>query len=110
MISLHVYLTPKPGKDRELEAAITDEWLAAMAEQPGFVRAALLRPSPAEELAKLGAARPAHAFEVVAFWRSEQERLAWVARPVHDRVFKPVVALAASVSFTVQTVARGWKV
>ena len=109
MITLHVYLTPKPGKDRELKTAING-WLEAMAEQPGFVRAALLRQAPAEDLVKLGAARPGHAFEVVVFWRSEQERLAWVARPVHDRVFKPVVALAASVSFTVQNVARGWKV
>lgn len=110
MISLHVYLTPKPGNESELEASIRDSWMAAMAEQPGFVNAALLRPVPEADLRKLGANRPLHVYEVVAFWRSEQERLAWVARPVHDRVFKPVVELAASVSFVVQTVAAGWKI
>lgn len=110
MISLHVYLTPKPGRDRELEASIRDSWMAAMAEQPGFVSAALLRPLPEIELRKLGANRPLHVYEVVAFWRSEQERLAWVARPIHDRVFKPVVELSASMSFVVQSVAASWKI
>lgn len=110
MISLHVYLTPRPGKDSELETSIRDTWLAAMAEQPGFVSAAMLRPLPEVDLKKLGANRPLHVYEVVAFWRSEQERLAWVARPIHDRVFKPVVELSATVSFVVQTVAAGWKI
>lgn len=110
MISLHVYLSPKAGAESQLEAAIVDSWLAAMADQPGFVSAALLKPLPDGDLRKLGAARPAHTFEVVAFWKSEQERLAWVARPIHDRVFKPVVELSATVSFVVQTVAAGWKI
>jgi hypothetical protein len=109
MISLHVYLNPKPGKQIELETVITGIWLAAMAEQPGFVRAALLRPLPEADLRKLGANKPLHALEVVAFWRSERERLAWVARPIHDRVFKPVVELSASVSFVVQDVVHNWK-
>ena len=108
MISLHVYLTPKAGKERELEAAITDTWIAAMAQQPGFVSAALLTPLPEGDLKKLGATRPQHTFEVLAFWNSEQERLEWVARPIHDRVFLPVVALADSVSFTVQQVEHAW--
>ena len=81
MISLHVYMTPKANKEGELEAGIRDKWMAAMSEQRGFLRAALLKPFPDEELDKLQAAKPASTFETVAFWRTEEERLAWVARP-----------------------------
>ncbi len=108
MISLHVYLKTEAEKAEMLQAAIQDTWLQAMSEQPGFVSAAILTPFPDDALADLEAVRPEHTFEVVSFWRSEKERLAWVARPIHDQVFIPVMDLAASVSFTVQTVAREW--
>ena len=48
MISLHVYMTPKANRDSELEAGIRDKWIAAMSEQPGFLRAALLKPFPSD--------------------------------------------------------------
>ena len=110
MISLHVYLVPKPGKEAELETAIRDGWIAAMSEQPGFLRAAILKPFADDALANLGASKPLHTFEVVSFWRSEKLRLEWVARPIHDEVFVPVVELSESVNFTLQTVAKGWKI
>ena len=108
MISLHVYMTPKANKEGELEAGIRDKWVAAMSEQPGFLRAALLKPFPDEELDKLQAAKPTSTFETVAFWRTEEERQAWVARPVHDQVFDPLLELAGDVSYTLQTVERDW--
>ena len=70
MITLHVYLTAKPGKESEVEATIRDSWIKAMAEQPGFLHAALLRPFSDEELDALGAMKPSHTFEVVSFWPS----------------------------------------
>lgn len=108
MMSLHVYMTPKANKESELEAGIRDEWMAAMSEQPGFLRAALLTPFPDDELEALQAARPTSTFETVAFWRTEEERLAWVARPIHDRVFNPLLELADDVSYTLQTVEHDW--
>ena len=108
MISLHVYMNPKADKDRELEAGIRDKWMAAMSEQPGFLRAVLLKPFPDDELDKLHAAKPTSTFETVAFWRSEEERQAWVARPIHDQVFNPLLELADDVSYTLQTVERDW--
>lgn len=108
MITLHVYLTPKGGKHDELETAIRDSWIAAMSEQPGFLRAAILTPFPDEELDRLQAFKPKHTFEVVSLWRSERERLEWVARPVHDRVFVPILELSEDVSFTVNNVTHGW--
>lgn len=105
MITLHVYMNPKPGKESELETGIVDKWLVAMAEQPGFVGAAVLRPMPEEHLNELGARKPESAFEVLSFWRSEEERLAWVARPIHNEVFLPLLDLA-EVSFTVKDAAH----
>ena len=110
MITLHVYMNPRPGKSAELEAGIRDSWLAAMAEQPGFVSAAVLKPFADEALYALQAAKPGHRFEIVAFWRSEQERLEWVARPIHDQVFLPLLELADDVSFTLKDVTSVWNV
>ena len=108
MISLHVYMTPNANKEGELEAGICDKWIAAMSKQPGFLRAALLKPFPDDELDKLQAAKPATTFETVAFWRTEEERQAWVARPIHDQVFDPLLKLADEVSYTLQTVEHDW--
>ena len=109
MITLHVYLTPKPGKLGEFETQVRDKWLAAMAEQPGFLNAAMLTPFSDDALTNLGAEKPSHAFEVLSFWRSEKERLEWVARPIHDEVFLPLLELA-DISFTLKNVNQSWNV
>ena len=108
MISLHVYLTPAAGKEGELDSAVRDRWMAAMADQPGFINAAVLKPFAEGELAKLEAMVPSHYVEVVSFWRSEEERLAWAARPIHDEVFNHVTAAADSVTYTLQTAEESW--
>jgi antibiotic biosynthesis monooxygenase (ABM) superfamily enzyme len=109
MISLHVTMTAKPGKEAALEAAIRDSWIAAMAKQPGFLHAALLKPFPDDALDALGALKPSHAFEIISFWESEKLRLEWVARPIHDQVFMPLLELAESVAFTLQSVVHRWQ-
>ena len=107
MISLHVYLTPKEGNKKALESAIRDKWIAAMAEQPGFASAAMVTPFPDEEFTKLEAFKP-QTYEVVSFWRSESERKAWVARPVHDQVWSQVESAADSITYALQTVVHSW--
>ena len=104
MISLHVYITPKVGRATELNKAVHDGWFAAMAEQPGFLSAAVLAPYSDDELAALGASKPGSAMEAVAFWDTEAQRAAWAERPIHDRVFNPVIDAAESLSYTLQTV------
>ena len=108
MISLHVYLTPAAGKEAELDSAISDAWMTAMAEQPGFISGAVLKPFSDDALAALQASVPEHAIDVVAFWTFEEERLAWVARPIHDEVFEKVLAAAEGVSHTLQTAHDSW--
>ena len=96
-----------------LDAAVSDGWLPAMAEQPGFISAAVVKPFADEELEALEALqafKPEAAMEVVCFWRSEKERVEWVARPIHDEVFAKVMEAAASASHTLQTVERSWGV
>ena len=69
MITLHVYLTAKAGMEDALDAAVSDGWLPAMAEQPGFISAAVVKPFADEELEALQAFKPEAAMEVVCFWR-----------------------------------------
>ena len=46
MITLHVYLSPKPGREGDLVSATLEKWLPAMSDQPGFVNCALVKPLP----------------------------------------------------------------
>ena len=108
MISLHVYLDPKADQEHQLESAIRDKWMTAMADQPGFLRAALLKPLSERELQEVEAKVPEPAYELVAFWSSESERRAWTQRPIHDEVFSQVQAVAEGISYTLQNVEEGW--
>jgi len=108
MISLNVYLDAKAGKSDQLEVAIRDGWMAEMICQPGFMSAALLKSLPDDQLDVLQAIKPKGEFELVAFWCSEEERAAWVARPIHDEVFGPVIELSENVSYTVQSCQHSW--
>ena len=109
MISLNVYLTPKAGRKNELERAVREVWMEAMAQQPGFLRAAIIAPFGEEVLADLEATKPSYVYEIVSYWNSEEERLAWVARDIHQEVWPHVVKEAAEVSYTLFTVEASWK-
>ena len=101
MITLHVFLIPKTGQAAALQAAIQDTWISAMSDQPGFVQAAMLTPfgdADSEDI------------EIVSYWESEQLRLEWVARPIHDQVFAAIMELAESVSSNVKTVGQTWNI
>ena len=100
MISLNVYLTAKEGQEAVLETAIKDVWIAAMTQQPGFLRATLNTPFSDEDLAALEANKPDFAYEMVSYWRTEQERVEWVARDIHQEVWPQVIEHCADVSYT----------
>ena len=101
MITLHVYLTPKDGKEDALRQAINDPWISTMSEQPGFVQASLLTPFNDDSSEDI---------EVVSYWKSEELRLEWVARPIHDQVFAGIMENAQTISPTVKTVSNKWNV
>ena len=108
MISLHVYVNAKAGQEQQLESAIREKWLTAMADQPGFLKAALLKPLSQEMLDEVEAGAPKDAYEVVSFWTSEIDRRDWVARPIHDQVFAHVIEAAEDVNWTLQNVEESW--
>jgi heme-degrading monooxygenase HmoA len=99
MITLHVYLTPKPGKSDALRAATVDTWIKAMSAQPGFVRASMLTPYEGVD---------SEDFEVVTYWETEEFRRAWVERPIHDEALIPIGELAESIDAVVKVVAHSW--
>ncbi len=109
MITLHVYMAAKDGHEGQLESGIRDCWIAEMAEQPGFLHAALLKPFSDDALDAVSGFKPPHTFEIVSCWESEEKRLEWVARPIHDRVFEPLFEHVAEVRHTLATVEHAWE-
>ena len=106
MIALHVTLTAKAGKKAELETAISEKWLPTMAEQPGFLRSALLKPVYEEEFARICGTTAEHEFEVVAFWESTKHVLSWAKSEVHDDAFAPVLKAGDTFVSALGSVAR----
>ena len=72
-----------------------------MSTQPGFVQAAMLTQFDDESLEDI---------EVISYWESEELRLEWVARPIHDEVFASIMDLAETISPTVKTVSNTWSI
>ncbi len=108
MISLNVYLSAKPGSTAALEHAI-DGWIDAMALQPGFVRAAVVRPYAEDHLKSLEATKPVYEYEVVSYWNSEDDRVAWTKRPIIWEVWPKVEEEAGSLTYTLFDVTQNWK-
>lgn len=86
MITLNMRLTAKPGHGAELLSAICHKWMKAMAKQPGFIRGVLLKPYEGETAAKVGLPEQEFTFEVVSFWKGEEQRAAWAASDIHAEV------------------------
>ena len=72
-----------------------------MSKQPGFVQAATLTQFDDESSEDI---------EVISYWESEELRLEWVARPIHDEVFASIMDLAETISPTVKTVSNTWNI
>ena len=81
-----------------------------MATQRGFLRAAMLKPFPAEELIALDAVNPQHMYEIVAYWKTEVQRVDWTQKPIHEKVWTAVLAASKNVTYTVQTIEQSWNV
>ena len=109
MIVLQIQLSPEQGQEDELEEAVRRRFLPAMSRQPGFVQAYLTRPCSQEVLAAVGARKPSFQFQVTALWNSEEERMAWVARDIHQEVWGEVDGLCAQASALLLDVTQSWR-
>ena len=86
MITLNMRLTAKLGHEDELLSAICDKWMKAMARQSGFIRGVMLKPYEGKAAARIGLPEQEFTFEVVSFWKSEEQRAAWAASDIHAEV------------------------
>ena len=69
----------------------------------------LLKKFDDSSLIKAGGKIPENVFEVISYWNSEEERLSWVAKPIHDQVFNPLIEISEEVTVTLQNVKHVWK-
>lgn len=109
MIALDVYFSAKSGDNAGLEQVIVDVWMEAMRQQPGFIHATLMTPLSQEALDAMGAVRPPFSHEVISFWESEELRMEWVGRDIHQEVWPQVEAQAEMIVFTVSNCDQNWK-
>ena len=107
MIVLNVYIEPIKGSEDDLKRAISG-WIEAMSQQPGYICAHLFKKFPDDVLESMDAKIPESEYELVAFWLTEEQRLNWVALPIHDEVFAPVLELSENVEWTVHNVDQEW--
>ena len=90
-VSLHGVFWTTAGQQRRLEDAASD-WYAAMSSNAGFLGGVVQRPNAESRAAPWGGAT--HAIETTSFWRTEQDRVAWVLTTPHDPVFASVTEQA----------------
>ena len=74
-IELHIYLTAKPGQDKELERLYREEFYPAVSRQPGFISSELMRKPNSNDYVLR------HTF------KTEELRMKWVATPEHQKAW-----------------------
>jgi heme-degrading monooxygenase HmoA len=86
-IELHIYLTAKPGQEKEVERLYREEFYPAVSRQPGFVSSELMRrPNSSDYVLR-------HTFQ------SEELRLKWVATAEHQKAWPRLTALCSKAAW-----------
>jgi heme-degrading monooxygenase HmoA len=86
-IELHIYLTAKPGQEKEIERLYREEFYPAVSRQEGFLFSELMRkPNSSEYILR-------HTF------RTEELRLKWVATPEHQKAWPRLTALSSNTTW-----------
>ncbi len=86
-IELHIYLTTRPGQEKELERLYRDEFYPAVSRQPGFISSELMhKPHSHEYILR-------HTFH------SEELRMKWVATPEHQKAWPHLTSLSEKTSW-----------
>lgn len=86
-IELHVDLAVDPAKGREMIDVFHKTFRPAASRQPGFIDAKMLK----FRAPKRGEAPPGANYRFVLVFATEEQRLAWVATPVHQKTW-PLIA------------------
>ncbi len=86
-IELHIYLSAKPGQDKELERLYREEFYPAVKRQPGFIATELMRKPNSNDYVLR------HTF------RTEEMRLKWVATPEHQKAWPRLTAVSSNTTW-----------
>ncbi len=86
MITLHIYLTTKPGRGKELEALYHEAYVSAITSQAGFRSTMLMRAYDSETT-----------YEIDICFDNEAQRQAWAEGAAHAETWPQVPALCDEV-------------
>lgn len=100
MIRLVVNLRVPESAADDLERYYVDTYAPMLAQQPGFVSAALGKIYSDESLQEIDAERPESNYQLSLDFQTEESRRAWVSDPRHDPAWGHVVQLAEQVRHT----------
>jgi len=94
-IQLHVELELAPGKDAELVKNFNTVFKPVISKQPGFVDVKLLkmRSVPVGD-------KPKSAWRLLISFRTEEQRITWVATDDHQRVWPSIEKLLTGKKFS----------
>lgn len=93
MVTLHIYLTTKPGQGKALEQLYHEAYVPAISKQNGFRSTTLLRAYESE-----------NQYEIDIVFESETQRSAWAGSADHGETWPRVEALCEEVG------AQGWDI
>lgn len=96
-IALHVDISVDPAREKEMLHAFHGEFSAAASKQPGFIDAKMLKLRSAVQ----GAAPTGVNYRFVLRFQSEEQRQAWVATPLHQKLWPKIEQTLASKQYTV---------
>jgi heme-degrading monooxygenase HmoA len=96
-IELHVDLQVDPSKEKEMLEVFHGPFHAAAAKQPGFIDVKMLKLRSALQ----GSAPPGATHRFMLQYQSEEQRQAWVATPIHQKLWPKIEQTLASKQYTV---------
>jgi hypothetical protein len=95
-IELHVDLAVDPAREREMLEVFNSAFRPAASRQPGFVDARMLK----LRAARRGEAPPGANYRYVLVFVTEEQRSAWAATPVHQRIWPRIVNTLTNPNYT----------
>ncbi len=96
-IALHVDLQVDPAKEKKMLEIFHGPFHAAAAKQPGFIDVQMYKLRSALQ----GSAPPNANYRFVLKYQTEEQRQAWVATPIHKKLWPQIEATLVSKEYTV---------
>ena len=96
-IQLHVDLKVDPAREKEMLHIFHTQFHPAATRQPGFIDVKMLKLRSALQ----GSAPPGSNYRFVLIYQTEEQRRAWVATPIHKKLWPTIENTLLSKDYTV---------